>query len=283
MARGARRRREVKAGDALPRAQLEDHLSAWLSAVADLLAAAPGVKRELSDDQHSQDAEIHGLQRRQQAAHDLRGNLGVVSNVAQGLTFADLPATRRHDVLRLLRNNVTSLHHLLDDVTSLARLQAGQEQRRIGPFDAAAELRRLAGELRPLTENKGLTLTADGPDTLPVDGDVVKVRRIAQNLLLNALENARTSGVAASRCPGTTALLVIVRDGASTPSRAGSRRCTSRCRSAIRRRLRRPDPRRHAAQARAVQSVAIALPGFTVPDESAHSPRPNSHHTRSKR
>ena len=227
MARGARRRREVKAGDALPRAQLEDHLSAWLSAVADLLAAAPGVKRELSDDQHSQDAEIHGLQRRQQAAHDLRGNLGVVSNVAQGLTFADLPATRRHDVLRLLRNNVTSLHHLLDDVTSLARLQAGQEQRRIGPFDAAAELRRLAGELRPLTEDKGLTLTADGPDALPVDGDVVKVRRIAQNLLLNALENTRTSGVAASRCPGTTALLVIVRDGASTPSRAGSRRCTT--------------------------------------------------------
>ena len=119
-----------------------------------MLAAAPGVKRELSDDQHSQDAEIHGLQRRQQAAHDLRGNLGVVSNVAQGLTFADLPATRRHDVLRLLRNNVTSLHHLLDDVTSLARLQAGQEQRRIGPFDAAAELRRLAGELRPLTEKR---------------------------------------------------------------------------------------------------------------------------------
>ena len=152
--------------------------------------------------QQSHDAEIHGLQRWQQAAHDLRGNLGVVSNVAQGLTFADLPATRRQDFRGLLRNNVTSLHHLLDDITSLARLQAGQEQRRIGPFDAAAELRRLAGELRPLTEDKGLTLTADRPDTLPVDGDVVKVRRIAQNLLLNALRNTRTGGVAVSRHDG---------------------------------------------------------------------------------
>ena len=49
----------------------------------------------------------------QQAAHDLRGNLGVVSNVAQGLTFRDLPADKRQDFLLLLRNNVRALHHLL--------------------------------------------------------------------------------------------------------------------------------------------------------------------------
>ena len=45
-------------------------------------------------------ADVRELERRraelwQQAAHDLRGNLGVVSNVAQGLTFADLPAEKR--------------------------------------------------------------------------------------------------------------------------------------------------------------------------------------------
>src|SRR6185295_951530 len=31
----------------------------------------------------------------QQAAHDLRGNLGVVSNVTQGLALGDLPERRR--------------------------------------------------------------------------------------------------------------------------------------------------------------------------------------------
>ena len=83
-------------------------------------------------------------------------------------------------------------------MTSLARLQAGQEQRRVGAFDAAAELRRLADDLRPLAENRGLYLMADGPPTLDVEGDAVKVRRIAQNLLLNALKYTRSGGVALS-------------------------------------------------------------------------------------
>jgi len=39
--------------------------------------------------------------------------------------------------------NVTSLHHLLDDVTGLARLQAGREQRQIEPLDVSPILQRL--------------------------------------------------------------------------------------------------------------------------------------------
>ncbi len=134
----------------------------------------------------------------QQAAHDLRGNLGVVSNVAQGLTFADLPAERRQDFLGLLRNNVSALHHLLDDVTELARLQAGQEQRRVAAFDAADLLRRLCDDVRPLADAKGLYLKVTGPQALGVEGDAVKVRRVAQNLLLNALKYTRDGGVLVS-------------------------------------------------------------------------------------
>ena len=148
-------------------------------------------------------ADVRELERRraelwQQAAHDLRGNLGVVSNVAQGLTFADLPAGKRQDFLVLLRNNVRALQHLLDDVTALARLQAGQEARRIEPFDAAEMLRGLADDLRPLADDRGLYLRAEGGSSLAVQGDRVKVRRIAQNLLLNALKYTESGGVTVS-------------------------------------------------------------------------------------
>ena len=134
----------------------------------------------------------------QQAAHDLRGNLGVVSNVAEGLGFQALPADKRQSFLGLLRNNVAALRHLLDDVTSLARIQAGQEQRVIAAFDAAALLERLCNDFRPLAEEKGLYLEASGVPALLVDGDAVKVRRVAQNLLLNALNYTKKGGVSVS-------------------------------------------------------------------------------------
>ena len=145
-------------------------------------------------------AQVRDLEKRradlwQQAAHDLRGNLGVVSNVAQGLSFRHLPADRRDEFVALLSNNVNALRWLLDDVTALARLQAGQEERRVAPFNAAEVLRRLCDDVRPLADAKKLSLQAAGPDTLNVEGDAIKVRRIAQNLLLNALKYTRAGSV----------------------------------------------------------------------------------------
>jgi signal transduction histidine kinase len=131
----------------------------------------------------------------QEAAHDLRGNLGVVTNVAHGLGRGDLPPERRDGFVGLLRTNLGAVHRLLDDVTDLARLHAGQERRRVAPFDAAQLLRKLCDEVRPLAESKGLSLTTAGVDSLPVEGDEVKVRRIAQNLLLNATKYTLTGGV----------------------------------------------------------------------------------------
>jgi signal transduction histidine kinase len=134
----------------------------------------------------------------QQAAHDLRGNLGVVSNVAQGLALSDLPNERRADFLGRLRNNIGALHRLLDDVTDLARLHAGQEARRSAPFDAAAMLRSLCEDCRPVADAKRLFLKAEGVEALPVEGDAVKARRIAQNLLLNSLKYTLHGGVTVS-------------------------------------------------------------------------------------
>ncbi|MEO8080589.1 MAG: HAMP domain-containing sensor histidine kinase [Caldimonas sp.] len=130
-----------------------------------------------------------------EAAHDLRGNLGVVTNVARGLSFAELPDERRNDFVRMLVRNLDSLHRLLDDVTGLARLQAGHEQRRVETYDAAAMLRSLGDEYRPLAAAKQLELRSDGPDAFVVDGDPVKTRRIAQNLLINAIKYTASGSI----------------------------------------------------------------------------------------
>ena len=134
----------------------------------------------------------------QQAAHDLRGNLGVVANATAGLSREDVPEPTRSSFLRLLQKNMSSLHSMLDDVTSLARLQAGQEQVHAKPFDAASLLMELCENLQPLAAERRLFLRTDGPATLEVQGDAVKIRRIAQNLLINALKYTHQGGATLS-------------------------------------------------------------------------------------
>jgi signal transduction histidine kinase len=133
-----------------------------------------------------------------QAAHDLRGNLGVVANATVGLTQSDLREPVRDSFVRILMRNVTSLHHLLNDVTDLARLQAGREERKIEAIDVSQILLQLCEGIRPLAQQQHLYLHAEGPQGFSTEGDEVKIRRIAQNLLLNALKFTPDGGITVS-------------------------------------------------------------------------------------
>lgn len=133
-----------------------------------------------------------------QAAHDLRGNVGVVSNATAGLAQLEIPGTMRDEFLGLLQRSVSSLHGLLDEVMDFSRLQAGQETREVKPFDAGATLAELVDRLRSLADARGLYLRADGPEALPAHGDWSKIQRIVQNLVTNAVKYTRAGGVTVS-------------------------------------------------------------------------------------
>ncbi len=133
-----------------------------------------------------------------EAAHDLRGNLGVVVNATTGLGLQGVSEGSREDLLRMLKRNVVSLHSLLEDVTDLARLQAGQELRQVAAFDAAAQLRDLCERMSYQAKERDLFLKSEGPAELGVRGDAVKVQRIVQNLLVNAIKYTRRGGVTVS-------------------------------------------------------------------------------------
>jgi signal transduction histidine kinase len=131
----------------------------------------------------------------QEAAHDLRGNLGVVANVTVGLTRHGRSDAAREEFVRILMRNVNSLHQLLDDITSLARLQAGRETRQVKMIDATSIMEPLCEGIRPLAQQHGLQLLSQGPSGLAVEGDAVKLRRIAQNLILNAVKYTREGSI----------------------------------------------------------------------------------------
>lgn len=138
----------------------------------------------------------------QEAAHDLRGNLGVVSNATAGLGARQADPAARETFLRLLGHNVQALHRLLDDVTTLARLQSGQEERNLDTVDVAPLLRDLGDVLDDQAQQKGLAFSLQGPEPFVVKTDAVKLRRIVQNLVLNAVRYTRTGRVDVSWADG---------------------------------------------------------------------------------
>jgi len=130
------------------------------------------------------------------AAHDLRGSVTVVKGASTLLNEGSaLPEPFRVEVADMLSKSVTSLHEMLNDLLSLARLEAGQEMREITTFDAAVLLRDFCTASQAAATDRGLFLKMDGPDTLPVEGDKPKVLRILQNLLLNAVKYTQRGGV----------------------------------------------------------------------------------------
>jgi signal transduction histidine kinase len=129
-----------------------------------------------------------------QAAHDLRGTVGIISNTS-ALLNRRLAEPLRARFAEVLHRGVASLHTLLTDLIDVARLEAGHEQRNVAAFDAAQVLRDLCDGMRNAASEGNLFLLAQGPESLPVLGDEAKVLRIAQNLLLNAFKATTQGGV----------------------------------------------------------------------------------------
>jgi signal transduction histidine kinase len=130
-----------------------------------------------------------------EAAHDLRGSVSAISSAAAIVGRDGVKDSTRTQFSHSLRKGVVSLHDLLSDLMSLARLEAGHDQRSVTPFDVGQLMTEFGDAMRPLATERSLFLLCEGPESLAVEGDPAKVRRIAQNLVLNALNVTERGGV----------------------------------------------------------------------------------------
>jgi signal transduction histidine kinase len=142
--------------------------------------------------------EKHRAELIHQAVHDLRGNVQSVSTVAEVLREADIPEVERVLFVDMLQQGAEAVSTMMGGLMDLARLEAGQEQREITPFDATMLVNEFCATNQPIAQKSGLYLKVEGPPSLSVDGDPAKIRRILQNLTLNALKYTKTGGVTVS-------------------------------------------------------------------------------------
>ncbi|MCX6954038.1 MAG: ATP-binding protein [Verrucomicrobia bacterium] len=148
-------------------------------------------------------ASINEVERRRaalihEAVHDIDGNVFGVTLAAKLLGGTEIEAAERAEFAEVLQQGVQSVTEMLRDLKELARLEAGRETREIATFDAAELVRELGNFHRPIADGRGLFLEVRGPRKLMVEGDAAKVRRLLQNLLLNALKYTERGGVTMS-------------------------------------------------------------------------------------
>ena len=132
------------------------------------------------------------------ASHDLKGSFGVMRGAAYILDQPDNTEEERTEMVQMLQRNLSKVTTMLTQLMDLARLEAGQEILYTETFDAAKLLSRVAETMQPLSDERNLSIDLIGPDSLMVQSDVVKVQRIVQNLLLNALKYTSEGGVTLS-------------------------------------------------------------------------------------
>lgn len=129
-----------------------------------------------------------------EVTHDLRGNVSAVKLAATALVRSDTgPIAPR--AVTAIQASAAALGLLLNDLIELTRLEAGREDRLIAQFDVAAVLREIAAGFQPMAAERHLFLKIEGPASLPACGDAAKVRRIVQNLVINALKYTERGGV----------------------------------------------------------------------------------------
>lgn len=148
-------------------------------------------------------ADVDEIERRRatlihQAVHDLNSDVLGVSLAATHIGRADLVETDRVASATFLQRAVQGLSGMLGELMELARLEAGQEKRKVAAFDAAGLIRELADDNQALAHERNLFLETEGVTSLAIEGDADKVRRLAKNLLVNALKYTESGGVTLS-------------------------------------------------------------------------------------
>lgn len=121
------------------------------------------------------------------SSHDLRGGLGIVQSAASLMDLPGITEEDRTEMSLVLQRNLLKVRNLLTQLSDLSHLQAGQETLDIAPFDAGELLTGIVESAQVLAAQKQLILQGDGPKQLLVESDAIKVQRIVQNLLLNAI------------------------------------------------------------------------------------------------
>lgn len=145
-------------------------------------------------------AHVRALEKRRSevmhtAARGIRSDLSLVLTTASVLDDASLGGAERDELRRLFQSGFASLDQALDNLVTLAQLEAGAERPATAPIDAGEAMMLACSALQPMASKQSVELRFDGPDVLPVEGDAARIPLLVRHLLLAAAPGSRNGTI----------------------------------------------------------------------------------------
>ncbi len=131
--------------------------------------------------------------------HELRTPLHSIISygalILEGFLDGELTAEQEEHI-QFMVGRAEDLTHLVDDMLDLSKIEADRLEVKVEPLSLEPCLQAIINQLKPLANNKGLSLSLDmaEPQQL-VMADSHRIRQIVINLVSNALKFTETGGV----------------------------------------------------------------------------------------
>ncbi|HEX4180907.1 MAG TPA: ATP-binding protein [Caulobacteraceae bacterium] len=130
-------------------------------------------------------------------SHEIRTPLNGVIGVAGALARTGMERTQR-EMVELIQSSGQMLDRMLSDILDQAKIEAGDFQLQIAPFDLRREIEAAAALMRARAEDNGLKFRVEyAPEADGwFAGDAVRLRQIISNLASNAVKFTQKGEVA---------------------------------------------------------------------------------------
>ncbi|MFQ6057640.1 MAG: sensor histidine kinase [Anaerolineae bacterium] len=179
--------RRIAAGDLAQQVEVESEdeigeLARTFNTMAESLARAEDLRRQMVAD----------------IAHELRTPLSVIQGNLEAMLDGVLPL----DVEQVasVHEETLLLSRLVADLRLLSLAEAGQLKLERAPTDLGELIHQVVERMRPQAREKGITLAADLPPSLPIlSFDADRIRQVIGNLVSNALRYTPAGGTVTVR------------------------------------------------------------------------------------
>lgn len=186
----------------------------------------PNEVRRVAGSFNSMAAQVKSTQQAQRdfvanVSHDLKTPLTAISGWSQALLdgAAEAPEERQR-AAETIYNEAGRMERMVNELLDLARIESGQLQLKMRQVDLSQLLTDVYHSQLPRARAKGIDLTLDAADALPVVGDSDRLTQIFTNLADNALAYTPAGGRVhlATRAAGGAVEGVVTDTGPGIPA-----------------------------------------------------------------